>query len=135
MQCLLFHLPFNDRNLDHCYIVLKTCVLHSSVTFVIRQCVSPPSIGLMNSSLPLRSFVCTVACHPPSRLWIRSGPLTGNRKCLMMGPCVTSCGPTLKVSRCALTPFKHSYFKNVGENKKVLFLNKGTQGKKDIHFI
>lgn len=44
-----------------------------------------------------RSSACTAACRRPSKHWTRSEPLTENRKCPMTGPCVTSCGPILKV--------------------------------------
>lgn len=44
-----------------------------------------------------RSSVCTAACRRPSKRWTRSEPLTENRKCPTTGPCVTSCGPILKV--------------------------------------
>lgn len=44
-----------------------------------------------------RFSACTVACRRPSRRWTRSEPSTENKKCPTTGPCVTSCGLTLKV--------------------------------------
>lgn len=55
-------------------------------------------ISVIDTDLCLcRSSVCTVACRHPSRHWTRSEPLTENKKSPTTGPCVTSCGPILKV--------------------------------------
>lgn len=56
------------------------------------------TLTFINTLLCLCRFsVCTVACRHPSKHWTRSEPLTENKKCPTTGPCVTSCGPILKV--------------------------------------
>lgn len=63
------------------------------------------SIGVINALLCLsRSSVCTAACRRPSKRWTRSEPLTENKKCPTTGPCVTSCGPILKVFELPVPP-------------------------------
>jgi len=47
--------------------------------------------------LLLRYFVCMVGFLHLFKLWIRSELLTESRKFLMMDPCVTFCGLTLRV--------------------------------------